>query len=167
MNRSSEANDAGLKEVEVSAAVHLAFDELQLADLAFGLPVGPRQGDRRLDCGFIFGQPLANAATRLTLALEIQASRSASAFWRMMPWNSRMISRASTRTATPLSIAATVIVSAFESRSRPTVRRRATVRADGARANAAGSALSAFFRRAPFAHDAKAASKSAQLERSP
>ena len=49
MNRSSEANDAGLKEVEVSAAVHLAFDKLQLADLAFGLPVGPWRGDCRLD----------------------------------------------------------------------------------------------------------------------
>jgi phosphatidylserine/phosphatidylglycerophosphate/cardiolipin synthase-like enzyme len=37
----------------------------------------------------------------------------------------------STRTATSFSIAATVTVSAFDSRSRPTVRRRATVRADG------------------------------------
>jgi dimethylglycine dehydrogenase len=92
--------------------------------------------------------PLPKAATRLLRALMIQVSSSASAFRRMMSWNSRMISRASTRTATPLSIAATVIVSAFDSRSRPTVRRRATVRADGARANAAGSAFSAFFRRA-------------------
>jgi hypothetical protein len=66
----------------------------------------------------------------------------------MMPWNSRMISRASTRTATPFSIAATGIVSAFDRRSRPTVRRCATVRAEGARANAAGSAFSALFRRA-------------------
>jgi hypothetical protein len=29
-----------LKEIDVSAAVHLAFDELQLAYLAFGLPLG-------------------------------------------------------------------------------------------------------------------------------
>jgi ethanolamine ammonia-lyase large subunit len=51
----SQAYDAGLEEVEVSATVHLTFDELQLADLAFGLPVGPRQGDCRLDRGFVFG----------------------------------------------------------------------------------------------------------------
>jgi hypothetical protein len=39
----------------MAAAPHLTFDELQLADLAFGLPVGPRQGDCRLDRGFVFG----------------------------------------------------------------------------------------------------------------
>jgi hypothetical protein len=42
-----------LEEVEVSAAVHLALDELQFADLAFGLPVGPRQGDIRLNRGHL------------------------------------------------------------------------------------------------------------------
>jgi hypothetical protein len=51
--------------------------------------------------------------------------------------------RASTRTATPLSIAAAVSVSVFESRSQSTVERRAIVRADGAQASAAGSAFSA------------------------
>jgi hypothetical protein len=133
-----------LEEVEVSAAVHLTFDELQLADLAFGLTVGPRQRDRRLDRGFIFGHAIGECGDEAERALEIQASRSASAFRRMMPWNSRMISRASAKTATPFSIATTVIVSAFDSRSRPAIRRRARVRADGARANAVGSALSAF-----------------------
>jgi hypothetical protein len=81
----SQAHDAGLEEVEVSATVHLTFDELQLADLAFGLPVGPLQGDCRLDRGFVFGTPRANAATRLAWALLIQASRSARAFRRMIP----------------------------------------------------------------------------------
>jgi hypothetical protein len=32
-----------LKEIDVFAAVHLAFDELQLAYLAFGLPLGGRR----------------------------------------------------------------------------------------------------------------------------
>lgn len=44
-----------MEQVEVSAAVHLAFDELKLADLTFGLPVGPWQGDRRLDRRSVFG----------------------------------------------------------------------------------------------------------------
>jgi hypothetical protein len=46
--RLSQAHDAGLEEVEVSATVHLTFDELQLADLAFGLPVEPRTRPRSL-----------------------------------------------------------------------------------------------------------------------
>src|SRR5579864_889307 len=109
------AKDAGLEEVEVSAAAHPAFDKLQLADLTFGLPVGLSQGDAASIAALSLDTPLANAATRLTLALEIQTSGSARAFWRMMSWNSRPISRASTRTATPLSIAATVILSACDS----------------------------------------------------
>ena len=37
------------------AAVHLSFDQLELGDLTFRLPVRPRQGDRGADSGFIFG----------------------------------------------------------------------------------------------------------------
>ena len=44
-----------------------------------------------------------------------------------------MISRASTKDGTPASIAATVTVSAFVSRSPPIVMRRAIVLADGIR----------------------------------
>ena len=36
------ADHTGLKEVEFTSAVHLAFDELELGDLAFGLAVRPR-----------------------------------------------------------------------------------------------------------------------------
>ena len=35
------AEEAGLQQVELAAPIHLAFDELQLGDLAFGLAVGP------------------------------------------------------------------------------------------------------------------------------
>jgi len=35
------ADDAGLEEIEVSAAIHLAFDKLELRDLPLGLPVRP------------------------------------------------------------------------------------------------------------------------------
>jgi hypothetical protein len=37
----SGADDTGLEQVDLSAAVHLAFDELELGDLAFGLAVRP------------------------------------------------------------------------------------------------------------------------------
>jgi hypothetical protein len=36
------ADHTGLKEVEFTSALHLAFDELELGDLAFGLAVRPR-----------------------------------------------------------------------------------------------------------------------------
>lgn len=39
--RLTGANDAGLEQVSLSAAVHLPLDELELGDLAFGLAVGP------------------------------------------------------------------------------------------------------------------------------
>ena len=43
---SSQTDGWGLKEVELSAPVHLAFDELELADLPHRSDVGPRGGDR-------------------------------------------------------------------------------------------------------------------------
>ena len=144
----SQAHDAGLEEVEVSATVHLTLTSFSLQIWPSVCPLDHGKAIAASIAALSLDTPLANAATRLAWALLIQASRSARAFRRMMPWNSRIISRASTRTVTPLSMAATVIVSALDSRSRPTVRRRATVRADGARANAAGSAFSAFLRRA-------------------
>lgn len=54
-----------------------------------------------------------------------------------------MIWRASPRDGTPASIAAIVTVSAFVSRSRPIVMRRATVLADGIRRSFRASAFSA------------------------
>jgi hypothetical protein len=44
--------------------VHLAFDELQLAYLAFGLPVGPRQRDRRLDRCFVLGHAVCEGGDK-------------------------------------------------------------------------------------------------------
>ena len=76
---------------------------------------------------------LANEATRLARARSIHGGSPASALRRIIKWNSAMISRASTRVGTPASIAATVTVSAFVSKSRPIVMRRAIVLADGIR----------------------------------
>jgi hypothetical protein len=39
------ADQAGLKEVNLSSSVHLAFDEFELGDLTFSLSIGPRQYD--------------------------------------------------------------------------------------------------------------------------
>jgi hypothetical protein len=161
----SQAHDAGLEEVEVSATVHLTFDELQLADLAFGLPVGPLQGDCRLDRGFVFGHAAGECRDEAGLGSADPGLQVCKGLSSNDPWNSRIISRASTRTVTPFSMAATVIVSALDSCSRPTVRRRATVRADGARAKCSWIRLLGLFSsRAPFAHDAKTASESVQPE---
>ncbi|TWB33857.1 hypothetical protein FBZ90_12923 [Nitrospirillum pindoramense] len=41
MGRSFGTDDAGLEEVKLSAAIHLAFDEFELGDLAFGLGSSP------------------------------------------------------------------------------------------------------------------------------
>ena len=79
-----------------------------------------------------FVMPFANAATRLPLALSSQASSSVVALRLIMSWNARTASRASAMSATPLSIAATIMVSAFVRWSRPFVSKRAIVRAAGA-----------------------------------
>jgi len=39
------ADETGLKEIELSSAVHLALDEFELGDLPLGLAVGPVRGD--------------------------------------------------------------------------------------------------------------------------
>ncbi|MDA9405183.1 hypothetical protein XH79_41475 [Bradyrhizobium sp. CCBAU 45389] len=80
-----------------------------------------------------FATPLENEATRLALtrARSIHGMRPASVLRRIIRWNSAMISRASTRVGTPASIAETVTASAFVSKSRPMVIRRAMVLADG------------------------------------
>ena len=43
------ADDAGLEQVELTAAIHLSFDHLELGDLSLGLAIGPGRGDRRAD----------------------------------------------------------------------------------------------------------------------
>lgn len=39
--RAEGRREAGLEEIDLSPAVHLAFDELELGDLPFGLALGP------------------------------------------------------------------------------------------------------------------------------
>src|SRR6266566_4824902 len=46
---SYNAYQAGLKQVELGASVHLTLDQLELGDLALGLSVGPRRRDRGVD----------------------------------------------------------------------------------------------------------------------
>jgi hypothetical protein len=97
-----------------------------------------------------FATPLANEATRLARARSIHGMSPSSVLRRIIKWNSAMISRVSTRLGTPASIAATVTVSAFVSKSRPIVMRRAIVLADGIRCRFSTSAFSA--RRLRVAH---------------
>jgi hypothetical protein len=52
------AEQSGLKEVDFSSTVHLAFDELELGDLPLCLAVGPRQSDCGADGGFILGDAI-------------------------------------------------------------------------------------------------------------
>ena len=73
-----------------------------------------------LTAALSFMMPLANEATRLERARSSQASSSARDFFRIMAWKAAMISRASTSSGAPPSIAAIVTVSAFERSSRPT-----------------------------------------------
>jgi hypothetical protein len=61
-----------LEEVEVSAAIHLAFDELQFADLAFGLAVGLRQGDCRLNRCFVFGHPVGERGDKAAARASVR-----------------------------------------------------------------------------------------------
>src|ERR1700750_1384486 len=50
------ADKSGLKEIELGAPVHLAFDELKLGDLGFHLTIGPRRRDRRVDRDLVVGK---------------------------------------------------------------------------------------------------------------
>ena len=50
----SGADDTGLEEIKLPAAVHLAFHELELGNLAFGLAVRPRQCDGGTDGCLVF-----------------------------------------------------------------------------------------------------------------
>src|SRR6185437_13989962 len=98
-----------------------------------------------------FATPLANEATRLARARSrIHGASPVFVLRRIIRWNSAMISRASTRDGTPVSIAATVTFSAFVCRSRPIVMSRAIVLADGILWRFCMSALSA--RRLRVAH---------------
>jgi hypothetical protein len=88
MTRSSCcAEEAGLEQVELAAPIHLAFDELQLGDLTFGLAIGQRGRDRRADCALSLMTPLANCATKLVRARSSQGSSSTSDFPLTMAWN--------------------------------------------------------------------------------
>src|SRR3984957_11848773 len=60
-SRLREADDAGLEQIEFPASVHLAFDQLQLADLPFRLAVGPRLRDCRRHGGLILRDPVGES----------------------------------------------------------------------------------------------------------
>ena len=60
-SRLREADHAGLKQIEFPASVHLAFDQLQLADLPFGLAVGPRRRDCSRHGGLILRDPVGES----------------------------------------------------------------------------------------------------------
>ena len=64
-----------MQEVELTAPVHLAFDELQLGDLTFGLDQG--RAIAALTAALSLTTPLAKEAIRLDLARSSHGSRSA------------------------------------------------------------------------------------------
>lgn len=47
----------GPKKIELSVAVHLAFNEIELRDLSAGLPVGPRRKDSGSNDGLFLPDP--------------------------------------------------------------------------------------------------------------
>ena len=96
----------------------------------------------------------ANEAMRLDRARASQGSRSTEDRLRTRPWKLAMSARASTSDGTPSSIAATVNVSDLDKPSRPMLKRRAVVRAEGVRPWAPAAALAA--RRRRVAHSVTA-----------
>ena len=145
---SRKSDYAGFEKVELSAAVHLALHELQFCDLTSVCPLD--QGNRiaARTARMSLPTPLAKEATKLEHARSSQRSRSPGDLVRIIAWKLAMTSRASTSIGVPFSTAATVIVSAFESRSRLTVSSRVSVRAEGVRVSALASVSSALRRRA-------------------
>jgi hypothetical protein len=71
---------------------------------------------------------LANEATKLWRAVSIHIATLVSVLLRSTAWNAAMISRASTKCGTPVSIAVIVTISTFERLLRPIVIMRAMVR---------------------------------------
>jgi hypothetical protein len=63
---SSSAEKSCAEEIEFRAAVHLAFDELELGDLAFGLSVGPGFEECGGDCAFVGVKPIREGSDRTT-----------------------------------------------------------------------------------------------------
>ena len=79
---SRDSYDAGLKEIEFPSPVHLAFDELELGDLAFGLAVRPGWTKAAWTPAMSLVIPEAKEAIRVWLAAAIQGTRSASILFR-------------------------------------------------------------------------------------
>ena len=128
---SLSAYQPSLKQIEFAAAVHLPSDELEAGDLPLGLSVGPGRYDCRANRRFIVRYAAGGdkaGASALDPGWQLGGG---SAPDHPMEFGYDLSS--STRVGTPASTAATVIVSAFESVSRPTVMRRAIVLADGIR----------------------------------
>ena len=68
--------DASAQEVVLGATKHLPFNQLEPGDLPFGLPVAPRQFQRRPNGGFVLAEPVGKrphpASSRLgQLAAEL------------------------------------------------------------------------------------------------
>ena len=122
-----------MEKIEFSSSIHLALDQLELTDLTFGLAIGPTRGERGDHRGFVFRDAVRQCRNEASLGALNPGIEFSRRLLRIIAWKSATTSRASTRGSTPLSIAATVTVSALESWSRPIVINLAMVRAEGAR----------------------------------
>ena len=74
--------DAGLEQVEIPSAIHLAFDHLQLVDLPLGLGVGPSGGNCGSDGDMIPGEP-ARERGQEAGCRTVEPSNAASCFRRI------------------------------------------------------------------------------------
>ena len=61
------ANQPSLKEIELSAPVHLPFDQLELGDLSFHLAIGPWLRDCRVHRALIVGDAIRERANEAPL----------------------------------------------------------------------------------------------------
>lgn len=63
------ADESGLKQIDVTATIHLTSDELEARDLAFSLSVGPGEGT-------VPGIPLLAHVARYRVCAPVQSARS-------------------------------------------------------------------------------------------
>ena len=110
---SSRSDQARFEQIDLGAAVHLAFDELEFGDLAFGLAVGPWLRNRGPDGGLVPVDAGRERRDEAGSASVIHVSMLAVALVRMIVWKRSTSRRPSASWGTPASTAATNTVSAL------------------------------------------------------
>ena len=89
-----------MKQVDFSAAMHLAFHEFKLCDLSLAWRFAQGLSMSARTAALSSMAPRAKKAIKLFLASSIHGSRDAASFFRSMAWKRSMSARASTSLAT-------------------------------------------------------------------